>query len=1049
MNTVKVRHRNGSLSEYDANLTTDMIDKVLIGLKVNRQDLIDKMSIRFDGGIITTRKIQEGLINASHELATAKAPDWIKVAGRLKMLDWNKEVFTARGWGYGDYPRSVRYLMNKGMYGGAIQRLSNYTQKELEEAGQFIQPERDLRYTIAGTTQLTSGYLCKEELLQEMYLTQALLLASDEKDRLQVAQRYYEYLSLGYISLATPVLRNLRRARGSLTSCFLLDIDDSIEGIFHDGLYSIARMSKNGGGVGVRVSRIRAEGSAVNGVAGASKGIVPWISLIDSTAVNVDQGGSRKGAVTVAVDVWHYDLPRVLEMKSEVGDRSNKAYNIFPQLIVTDEFCRRVEADEDWYLICPYEVKKVLGIDIVDLWGAEFNAAYTTIVETIESSKKLRMVKKVRARAILKKVFQLQEETGTPYIAFKDTINRLNPDKHEGAITHVNLCVAPNTKILTSTGYQVISTLEEKEVEVWNGEEWSPVVVKKTGTNQPLLQINLSFGGYVECTHYHKFHLSDGRVIPAEELVPGDKLIRFNLPVVTGGKEYPLAYTAGYCALATYLPEVNEVTAVPEVLSRLAVKRTYEHSKPGFVMAEVEEVDLTPPLNGYSIAARLDWIAGAFDATGVLYSSDKYPRVQLSGPKELLLSIRLLLQTLGVNSYLGVQGDLYVTADNLVKLKELGLNTSVLKLSKKCGTYQDRLIEVVSIGSERVDDTYCFTEHRLNRGMFNGMVLGNCVESYSNTAPGTGTTREEKDKTVLHHSCNLVSLNQAYIPDDLLPEVCRAAVRILDTTIDLTTPPTEGSRNHNARYRTIGVGSMGLADWLAQREINLVKDVYGLTDEAAIAINNLYEDIGYYTTLASCELAEERGAYPAFEGSEWSKGLVMGGRSLEWVKQYSHNYERWVDLVDRIKKYGIRNSHIQAIAPNTSSSLIQGVTASILPAYSRFYTEKIGRGLMKVAPPFVDEKYWFYRENKYTHPSVIVALTSVIQRWLTTGISMELLYNLNESVYQEGKTITSYDYFLNFLFAWKSEVKTMYYIRSIPANSNVATETSECTTCAN
>jgi ribonucleoside-diphosphate reductase alpha chain len=281
----------------------------------------------------------------------------------------------------------------------------------------------------------------------------------------------------------------------------------------------------------------------------------------------------------------------------------------------------------------------------------------------------------------------------------------------------------------------------------------------------------------------------------------------------------------------------------------------------------------------------------------------------------------------------------------------------------------------------------------------------------------------------------------------MLPDVCRSAVRILDNTIDLTTPPTEGSRNHNAKYRTIGVGSMGLADWLAKNEIRLV-DEQQLTPEASSAINRLYEDIGYYTTLASCELAEERGAYPAFNGSEWSKGLLMGGRSLNWISQYSYDYPRWVELSERIKVSGIRNSHIQAIAPNTSSSLIQGVTASILPTYSKFYTEKIGRGLMKVAPPFLQEKFWYYRENKYIHPSVIIDMTSIIQRWLTTGISMELLYNLAPNAYKEGSTITSYDYYLNFLKAWKSDIKTMYYIRSIPPDQDYTT-TNSCTTCAN
>ena len=1044
---VQVKHRDGRVSEYSASLTLDMIDKVIQGLEVDKNELIEKMQVRFDEGItLTTRKIQEGLINASHELATINAPDWILVAGRLKLLDWNKEVEVARSWGYGEYLRSVTYLMDKEVYGGAASKLNTYTPDELEEAGKWIDPDRDMRYTIAGATQLIGSYLCKDELLQEMFLTQALILAYNETNRLDIAHKYYEYLSLGYISLATPVLRNLRRPGGSLTSCFLLDIDDSIEGIFHDGLYNIARMSKNGGGVGVRISRIRAENAPVGKINGVSKGVMPWISLIDSTAVNVDQGGTRRGAVTVGLDVWHHDLIKFLDMKSEVGDRNNKAYNIFPQVIVTDEFCRRAEANMNWYLICPHEVKTKLNIDIVNLWGSEFDEAYGIIEDTILNTKKLKLVKEVNARDILKKLFQLQEESGTPYIAFKDTINRTNPDKHDGTITHVNLCVAPNTHILTNSGYQVISELEDKQVKVWNGQEWSEVTVRKTGVNQPLLRVELSSGAYIDCTYYHKFHLSNGKIVTAEELVPGDVLVELKLPALVEGDDnetYEHAYTAGYYAASKHIAE-HEVEIDNVLLPYINKKYVYEHWKPGHSLVKVPpDISTVVPLNNYDIYSRLDWLAGVIDAAGRVVSH----RICVSAPYELLLSIRLLLQTLGVNSYIHQKECIYFYPGSLYTL---GLLTGKVKWkwnkqwTNPVKTDAIAITKVDSIGS---DDTYCFTEPKRNLGTFNGHLIGNCVESYSNTAVGTGTTRQDKDNTVFHHSCNLVSLNQAVIPDDMLPDVCRSAVRILDNTIDLTTPPTEGSRNHNAKYRTIGVGSMGLADWLAKNEIRLV-DEQQLTPEASSAINRLYEDIGYYTTLASCELAEERGAYPAFNGSEWSKGLLMGGRSLNWISQYSYDYPRWVELSERIKVSGIRNSHIQAIAPNTSSSLIQGVTASILPTYSKFYTEKIGRGLMKVAPPFLQEKFWYYRENKYIHPSVIIDMTSIIQRWLTTGISMELLYNLAPNAYKEGSTITSYDYYLNFLKAWKSDIKTMYYIRSIPPDQDYTT-TNSCTTCAN
>ncbi|MFM7440017.1 MAG: ribonucleoside-diphosphate reductase subunit alpha, partial [Snowella sp.] len=239
------------------------------------------------------------------------------------------------------------------------------------------------------------------------------------------------------ISLATPILANLRVPGGSLTSCFILAIDDNLESIFEE-ITNTARISKNGGGVGVNVSRIRATGSWVMGKSNASGGVIPWIKLLNDTAIAVNQGGRRAGAVTVGLDVWHLDVPEFLEMQAENGDQRRKAYDIFPQLVIPDEFMRRVLNKEEWTLVDPYEVRRKLNIELAELWGTDFEKAYRLIESSLDQE--IVLYKRVNARDLFKLMMRSQVETGMPYLAFKDTINRANPNKHKGYIPGVNLC---------------------------------------------------------------------------------------------------------------------------------------------------------------------------------------------------------------------------------------------------------------------------------------------------------------------------------------------------------------------------------------------------------------------------------------------------------------------------------------------------------------------------------------------------------------------------------------------------------------------------------
>ncbi|VEP11802.1 Ribonucleoside-diphosphate reductase subunit alpha [Hyella patelloides LEGE 07179] len=754
-NDIQVIRRDGSTTPLNIAKIRSVVEWACEKQDVNPITLEAGLTTRLKNGV-TTREIQDNLIDCALSMCSPDEPAWRYVAGRLHIWSLWKDIQVSRGYGYENYAKTVQFQVEAGKYDRAL--TLKYSPQELAIAGNWLNPQWDKDYDYAGAILLTKRYLLDDELPQEAFLTCALLLAQLEAPgkRLDVAKQFYEAIARRKISLATPILANLRIPDGSLSSCFIIAMDDNLESIFSE-VTNTARISKNGGGVGVNVSRIRATGSWVMGKDKASGGIVPWIKLLNDTAIAVNQGGRRAGAVTIGVDVWHLDVPEFLEMQTENGDQRRKAYDVFPQLIIPDEFMRRVEKKQDWILVDPYEVKEQLGITLAELWGEDFETAYAQIEAELderprddESRKgtregKITLYKKVNARELFKEIMRSQVETGMPYLAFKDTINRANPNKHEGYIPGVNLC----------------------------------------------------------------------------------------------------------------------------------------------------------------------------------------------------------------------------------------------------------------------------------------------CESFSNVKPG-----------VEGHSCNLVSLNLANLEDAEIAHICNLAVRILDNTIDITTPPFAASKAHNDKYRTIGVGAMGLADWLAKRS----KTYLDLS-----IIGNLFEEIGYWCTYASMELAQDRGAYAAFEGSEWSKGKLIGAKPVEWFLKYAQNKERWVQLSEDIKQHGIRNSHITAIAPNTSSSLVQGCTASVLPVYSKFFYDKWAKGTVPIAPPFIDDCFWYYHENKTLDQKVVIKAVAKIQQWIDTGISMELLFNLNQGVYfpnEPERSLKAKDIFETLIMAWQEGCKAVYYIRTVQKD-DFKESSDGCVACAN
>ena len=333
----------------------------------------------------------------------------------------------------------------------------------------------------------------------------------------------YELLSTKQFIHATPTLFNAGSERAQMSSCYLQSMAaDSISGIYKT-LADCAQISKYAGGIGLHISNIRARGSYINGNGGSSTGIVPMLRNFNATARYVDQGSKRNGSFAIYLEPWHADLEDFLKLKLNTGSEEERARDLFYGLWIPDLFMERVEADAKWTLFCPSEAP-----GLADVWGGAFKALY----ERYEAEGKGR--KQIEARHLWERILVSQIETGTPYLLYKDAANGKSNQQNLGTIKSSNLCVAPETRILTRQGELPIKDLCGQEVDVWNGRLWSTVLVQKTNDDASLLTVvvddtevdaangtNWNTIKQMDCTPYHKFILRDGERIDAAQLSRG------------------------------------------------------------------------------------------------------------------------------------------------------------------------------------------------------------------------------------------------------------------------------------------------------------------------------------------------------------------------------------------------------------------------------------------------------------------------------------------------------------------------------------------------
>lgn len=482
---IMIKKRDGRYEPLSVEKTKKMIAFACLGL-----DACDPIELEMDSKLqfvdgMSTKEIQKILVQTAIEKVIQKKDDgfgnvvnktnqdWQFVAARLYLFDVYKEAAINRkykAFGYGNFPALVKTLVESKKYADFF--MTEYSEAELEELGDYIKPKRDYLFNYEGIKLLSDRYLVKGynkeiyELPQERFMAIAMHLALQEgKHKVAYAKKFYDLMSELKMTTATPTLANAGTPFHQLSSCFISGVGDNLWSIY-DVNSKFSRVSKHGGALGIYLGKVRALNSDIRGYKNSSGGVIPWIRLYNDTAVAVDQLGKRKGGATVTLDIWHKDFYEFVELRTNNGDDRRKAHDIFPAVSVPNIFMERLLARENFSLFDPHEVEDVMGWSLEDFYDTTEEKEFTKRYLECENHPDIHGMT-VGALDMMKRIMKSAVETGTPFIFFRDTVNEANPNKHAGMIYASNLCheIAQNVgftslqeEIIDENGYVTTKT---------------------------------------------------------------------------------------------------------------------------------------------------------------------------------------------------------------------------------------------------------------------------------------------------------------------------------------------------------------------------------------------------------------------------------------------------------------------------------------------------------------------------------------------------------------------------------------------------------------
>ena len=959
---MRVLKRNGDVESVSFDKVLQRIRRAARGLSVNPDGLAQQVLSQIYDSVKTT-ELDDLTAQLAASLST-NHPDWGTLAGRIAISNHHKQTtgnFAHVMLDLGDQTNPKTGEKLSIIHPRILELCRNPETAARIEA--TIDYQRDYEFDYFGFKTLERSYLLKDASLvirerpQHLWMRVALALWSDN---LEKAFCTYEMLSTKKFTHATPTLFSAGTPREQLSSCFLTAIDDSINGIFKT-LSDCANISKYAGGIGLHVHNIRARGSGIRGTNGVSDGLVPMLRVFNNTARYVNQGGRRNGSFAIYLEPWHADVEDFLKMKLPTGAEEERARDLFYAMWISDLFMERVGENGEWSLFCPDEAP-----GLADCYGNEFRELY----ERYE--REGRAKRRVSAQKLWFQILDAQMESGTPYLCYKDAANEKSNQKNIGVIKSSNLCVAPETYILTDKGQFQIQELRDMDVNVWNGDKWSKTTVMKTGIQQKLITVQLSNGAEIHCTPYHKFLVRDGYTdkmpikdaqrVEAQNLAEGIKLAKCDLGLVEGSVDDDIAhpYTHGFFCGDGTVWEGKKFCALygekKALLSKLAIHTTTGKEDTSGRINTTLNQDIPEkyyvPMNA-SLRCRLQWLAGLFDADGSVASNGDNESLQLASIHfEFLDRVRLMLQTLGVQSKIVKMRDacqtllpdgqggrklfdcqplwrILISSSGLYRLKSLGFACHRLVFTAlKPQRNAEQFVTVTAVfDNGRYDDTYCFNEPDNHAGVFNGVLTGNCTEIME-----VSTLNETA-------VCNLASLSlPAFVREGKfdfaeLRRVTHQVIENLNRVIDINFYPTEETKCSNMRNRPIGLGVQGLADIFAMFKIDWE------SPEAAELNQRIFENIYYAAVEESAQLAEVEGSYETFQGSPASQGILQFDMWKVVPLTEKDGSLNWSTLRQKASR-GLRNSLLVAPMPTASTSQVLGNNECFEPFTSNLYTRR-------------------------------------------------------------------------------------------------------------
>ena len=470
--TVTINVLEGGVTRpLDLERLTQLVGESCKDLSDVDQDRILKATLKdlYDG--VPMEEVRKCVVLAARTLIE-KDPAYSFVTARLLLDSIRHEALGEEATQhdmatkYAEYfPRFVKHGIKIGLLNEAL------TQYDLDALGKALVPERDLQFGYLGLQTLYDRYFLIDhyaggrrfELPQCFFMRVAMGLALNEVNREARAIEFYNVLSTFDFMSSTPTLFNSGTHRSQLSSCYLTTVSDDLDGIY-EAIKENALLSKFAGGLGNDWTNVRAMGSHIKGTNGKSQGVVPFLKVVNDTAVAVNQGGKRKGAVCTYLETWHLDIEEFLELRKNTGDDRRRTHDMNTANWIPDLFMKRVMEGGEWTLFSPSDVP-----DLHDKWGKAFEEAYTRY-EDKAARGDLKLHKKVPALQLWRKMLSMLFETGHPWITFKDACNVRSPQQHMGTVHSSNLC----TEITLNTSDTEIAVCNLGSVNLLNH-------MKKTG----------------------------------------------------------------------------------------------------------------------------------------------------------------------------------------------------------------------------------------------------------------------------------------------------------------------------------------------------------------------------------------------------------------------------------------------------------------------------------------------------------------------------------------------------------------------------------------